>query len=136
MRSRRTHVASTSFAVAIRLHLLTVGRIDNPLRHYTLDQLDKAATEFAELIGADPQLFMRAVRVARDPPNWRKVDGLTPAEKVALEYEKRNGFLRQPKTLITTIVTLVFSAMTQGWIQSVSHFEYQRYGTNILMAVP
>ena len=119
-----SNVASTFLPRAAPSHALTIGRIDNPLRHYTLDQLDKAATEFAKLIGADPKLFTKAVRVARDPPNWKKVDGLTREEKIALKYEKKNGFFRQPKALITTIVTLVFSAMTQGWIQSVGCSSY------------
>jgi hypothetical protein len=91
------------------------------LRHYTLEQLDKAAADFARKIKADEKLFVRAARVARDPPGWSNVDGITKAEEDALKDEKNLGFWKQPKTLRTTIITLVFSAITHGWIQSVSN---------------
>ena len=110
------------YSVLARPAPLTTRRIDNPLRHYTLPQLDNAAREFATKIGADPELFVKAARIARDPPNWEQVDKeftLTDLERSALKYEKKNGFFRQPKTLKTTVITLVFSALTQGWIQSV-----------------
>ena len=105
--------------------MLTAGRIDNPLRHLTLDELDSAATNFADNIGADPKLFIKAARIARDPPNWGNVDDLSEEERLELKYEKTNGFFRQPKTLKATIVALVFSAITQGWIQSVSFTDHR-----------
>lgn len=96
-------------------------QIDNPLRHYTLAELDHAAKEFAIKIGADEKLFVKAGRLARDPPGWKSIDGLTTEEIYALEHEKEWGFLKQPKTLRITVVALVFSAITHGWFQSVSN---------------
>lgn len=96
-------------------------QIDNPFRHYTLDELDHAAKDFAAKIGADEKLFVKAARLARDPPGWRSLEGLTDEERIALEHEKEWGFLKQPQTLKTTIVALVFSAITHGWVQSVSN---------------
>lgn len=59
--------------------------------------------------------------MARDPPAWSTIDGLTDEETDALGEEKERGFFRQPKMLRTTIVALVFSAISHGWIQSVSN---------------
>ena len=64
---------------------------------------------------------MKAARIARDPPNWKTVPKLTDQEKDALEVEKHLGFWAQPKALRVTVITLCFSAVVQGWVQSVSN---------------
>lgn len=61
---------------------------------------------------------MKAARIARDPPNWETVEGLTDQEKKALREERDLGFWRQPKTLRITIVTLCIAAIIQGWNQT------------------
>lgn len=96
-------------------------QIDNPLQHYDLAELDKIAREFAKSFGADEDLFVRAARVARDPPSWQSVEGLTDQEWEALDVEKTLGFWQQPKALRVTVITLCFSAIVQGWVQSVSN---------------
>ena len=95
-------------------------QLDNPLfRHY--DNIDQAAKDFAKTIGADEKLCKKAADIACDPPSWEKVDGLTDVETKALRSERSEGFWRQTKQLRTTIITLCFSAIVQGWIQSVSN---------------
>lgn len=64
---------------------------------------------------------MKAARIARDPPNWKTVPNLTKQEADALEAEKHLGFWAQPKALRVTVITLCFSAVVQGWVQSVSN---------------
>jgi len=70
---------------------------------------------------SDSELFARAAEVARDPPNFKRVDDLTKKEKEALEEEKRLGFLSQPKALKVTVFLLSLSALIQGWVESASN---------------
>lgn len=99
-------------------HEIPRHQLDNPLAHY-YDQIDVAATAFAEQIGADVDLCIKAAYIACDPPTWDSVQGLTEVERAALEQERERKFFGQPKMLKVTIITLCFSAMVQGWVQSV-----------------
>jgi hypothetical protein len=96
-----------------------VFRIDNPLNHLHPEDLRRLARETAGDYGADEDLFETAAQIANDPLNWDKF-GVKGQTAQAFKDEKNQGFWKQPKALRVSIVTLCFSAMVQGWIQSVS----------------
>jgi hypothetical protein len=99
-------------------HELLRHQLDNPLFHY-YDHIDDAARTFAKEIGADIDLCIKAARIACDPPTWESVEGITEIEAKALREERTRHFFGQPKMLKVTIITLCFSAIVQGWVQSV-----------------
>jgi hypothetical protein len=86
--------------------------IDNPLAHVqNLDDLDELAKHFARRINSetpDYTLWIKAVRVARDPLGAKpeNVPELTQQEYHALLREKHVGFWSQPKPLRVAIATL------------------------------
>jgi hypothetical protein len=100
------------------LHGGPTHQLDNPLFHY-YDQIDEAAKVFADQIGADVDLCIKAAQIACDPPTWESVKGLTKVERKALKEERERKFFGQPKMLKVTVITLCFSAIVQGWVQSV-----------------
>ena len=96
-------------------------RIDNPLARKLPEQVDREAREFAKKVcpdAPDEELFVKAARIARDPPGWENVAGLTEQERKALVSEWKLGFWRQTKTLRVTIATLSVAAIIQGWTQT------------------
>ncbi len=97
------------------------SRIDNPLAHLSPEQLVHIARDFAKRVNPkqpDEELFEKAASIARDPPIWSTVKGLTEVEKEALRNQHKLGFWRQTKTLRLTICTLCLSAVIQGWNQT------------------
>ncbi|ETN38614.1 uncharacterized protein HMPREF1541_06651 [Cyphellophora europaea CBS 101466] len=99
-------------------HKIKRYQLDNPLFHH-YSNIDVAARAFAKEIDADEELCIKAARIACDPPTWDSVEGRTEVESRALRDEREQGFFQQPKALKIAIITLCFSAMVQGWIQSV-----------------
>ena len=80
----------------------------NPLRNLSDEDLFNDVEEFVrtEILGPSEslqsdhgrdvlRLFIKGATIARNPPRWRAVEELTPAETTALENE-RTHFFRQP----------------------------------------
>lgn len=68
-------------------------------------------------------LFRKAALVAQNAQTPRRIESLPlkPYEKALLKSERDVKFWDQPKMLRITVVTLCFSAVIQGWIQSSSN---------------
>jgi len=96
--------------------------IDNPLEHLSVEVLQRDVRRFAQ----DQQLkdilplLERGAQVARDPPAWRAVAGLTKEEEIALANEQEHHF-KQPFDLWKTIILCSVGAALQGWDQTGSN---------------
>lgn len=85
--------------------------------------LRRLSDDFASLVNqAEPEyeLFWRAAQAARDPREAEGIEGLRGHERTALEREG-GGILKQTLVLKTSIATMCFSAMIQGWAQTGSN---------------
>ena len=90
-------------------------RIDNPLKRYRPEQLDKVAESFAtnfEFVGLE-DLFKKAARCARDPAIAHVVPGLTDYEKKELQCEDGATFWGHPKQLKIVIIACSLGAILQ-----------------------
>ena len=96
--------------------------IKNPLAHVTHEELVADVDRFAKDNGmADlTPLFIRAAHVAKDPPAFESVEGLTEGEKEAIRNEVLHKW-RQPKSLFFTIILCSIGAAVQGWDQTGSN---------------
>ena len=72
--------------------------------------------EFHEL----EALIVKGALVARDPPAFEEVPGLTEVEKDAIRNEVLHKW-RQPKSLYFTIILCSIGAAVQGWDQTGSN---------------
>lgn len=97
-------------------------RIKNPLAHVSHDQLIADVEKFSQENGMAEltTLFIRAAQVAKDPPAFESVEGLTEAEKEAIRNEVLHKW-RQPKALFFTIILCSIGAAVQGWDQTGSN---------------
>lgn len=75
------------------------------------------------------KLFQKAARIAQNPQKLERLQ-LTKHEIFILKNDREVKFWNQPKMLRVTVVTLVFSAIVQGWIQSVSNGANQNWPVN------
>ena len=62
-------------------------------------------------------LFIKGASVAKDPPAFESVEGLTDVEKVAIRNEVLHKW-RQPYALYFTIILCSIGAAVQGWDQT------------------
>lgn len=69
----------------------------------------------------DNELFDKAAEVARDPPNFETVKGLTDFEKAVLRNEKTTKPWQQPKAMRIGWALLCLSALVQGWAESIAN---------------
>ena len=98
------------------------AKIKNPLAHLTPEQVIADVQEFAkqndfqELEG----LLVKGALVAKDPPAFEDVPGLTEVEKDAIRNEVLHKW-RQPKALYFTIILCSIGAAVQGWDQTGSN---------------
>jgi hypothetical protein len=93
-------------------------RIKNPLAHVSPEQLRIDVENFAkehQLTEMTP-LLMKGAFVAKDPPAFESVEGLTEDEKTAIRNEVLHKW-RQPKALFFTIILCSVGAA----VQSVPH---------------
>jgi len=65
-------------------------------------------------------LLVRGALVAKDPPAFESVPGLTEPEKEAIRNEVLHKW-RQPKSLYFTIILCSIGAAVQGWDQTGSN---------------
>ena len=96
--------------------------IDNPLLHWSSDQIQHNIREFVERHGLQTEepVLIKAAKLLQDPEDFSVAD-LTNGELAALKRERSNGFWQQPKLFRITIITLCVAAVVQGWNQTASN---------------
>lgn len=95
-------------------------RIKNPLAHVSPEQLRIDVENFAnehQLTEMTP-LLMKGAFVAKDPPAFESVEGLTEHEKTAIRNEVLHKW-RQPKALFFTIILCSIGAAVQSVHQDI-----------------
>jgi hypothetical protein len=79
-------------------------------------------------------LFIRGAQIAKVPPAFESVEGLTDAEKEAIRNEVLHKW-RQPKALFFTIILCSIGAAVYGWDQTGSNGEgieaFELPGSNV-----
>ncbi|KAF2208048.1 hypothetical protein CERZMDRAFT_71080 [Cercospora zeae-maydis SCOH1-5] len=101
---------------------IAVNVVENPLKRESPQKVAENARIFAEGNGMSEHadLFGRAALVARDPLQYRLLDGLSTEELAALEYEETHKW-HGPKMLWYSIALCAIGAATQGWDQTGSN---------------
>jgi hypothetical protein len=98
------------------------AKIKNPLAHVSHEQLVQDVERFAkdhDMVDLTPMLVKGAF-VAKDPPAFESVEGLTEVEKEAIRNEVLHKW-RQPRALYFTIILCSIGAAVQGWDQTGSN---------------
>ncbi|PGH18061.1 hypothetical protein AJ79_00688 [Helicocarpus griseus UAMH5409] len=106
----------------VNLNANLSAKIKNPLADIPKSTLLRDVKEFAERFGlADiiPTL-QRGALIAKDPPNFENVEGITDDEVQAIRDEVLHKW-RQPKPLLYTIILCSIGAAVQGWDQTGSN---------------
>ncbi|RJE23315.1 galactose-proton symport [Aspergillus sclerotialis] len=100
----------------------TTGRIKNPLAHMTQEEVIADVDQFAEANGFQEQrdLLVKGALIAKDPPEFESVPGITEEEISAIKNEVLHKW-RQPWRLYFTIVLCSIGAAVQGWDQTGSN---------------
>lgn len=98
------------------------AKIKNPLAHVPITELIQDVKHFASenALTEHTDLLIRGALVAKDPPNFESVDGITEHEKEAIRNEVLHKW-RQPKALYFTIILCSIGAAVQGWDQTGSN---------------
>lgn len=97
-------------------------RIRNPLAHLSTEEVIKDVQDFSRTNGFPEMtdLLVKGALVAKDPPAFESVPGLTEAEQEAIRNEVLHKW-RQPKSLYFTIILCSVGAAVQGWDQTGSN---------------
>ena len=97
-------------------------RIKNPLAHLSNEEVIKDVQEFARVndFSDRTDLLIKGALVAKDPPAFESVPGLTEPEQEAIRNEVLHKW-RQPKSLYFTIILCSVGAAVQGWDQTGSN---------------
>jgi hypothetical protein len=97
-------------------------RIKNPLAHLSNEEVIKDVEEFCRVndFSDRADLIIKGALVAKDPPAFESVPGLTEPEKEAIRNEVLHKW-RQPKSLYFTIILCSIGAAVQGWDQTGSN---------------
>ncbi|KPI43700.1 Polyol transporter 5 [Cyphellophora attinorum] len=98
------------------------AKIKNPLASIPHEQLIRDVEAFAkehEMNDIAPSLIKGAL-VAKDPPVFESVEGMTEHEKEAIRNEVLHKW-RQPRALYFTIILCSIGAAVQGWDQTGSN---------------
>lgn len=101
---------------------LTWPRIKNPLAHLSIEEVTRNVEDFAKNNDFNDMapLLVRGALVAKDPPAFESVAGLTDDEKEAIRNEVLHKW-RQPRSLYFTIILCSVGAAVQGWDQTGSN---------------
>lgn len=88
----------------------------------TNEEVIKDVEDFANTngFGDVTPLLIKGALVAKDPPAFESVPGLTDAEQEAIRNEVLHKW-RQPKRLYFTIILCSIGAAVQGWDQTGSN---------------
>jgi hypothetical protein len=97
-------------------------RIKNPLAHLSNEEVMKDVQDFANTNGFPEMtdILIKGALVAKDPPAFESVPGLSEGEKDAIRNEVLHKW-RQPKSLYFTIILCSVGAAVQGWDQTGSN---------------
>jgi hypothetical protein len=97
-------------------------RIKNPLAHLSNEEVMKDVQDFANTNGFPEmtEILIKGALVAKDPPAFESVPGLSEGEKDAIRNEVLHKW-RQPKSLYFTIILCSVGAAVQGWDQTGSN---------------
>lgn len=92
------------------------------MAHVSHSELIADVEKFAKDTGLSDQtaLLVRGAQVAKDPPAFESVEGLTEPEKEAIRNEVLHKW-KQPKALFFTIILCSVGAAVQGWDQTGSN---------------
>ncbi|PGG96135.1 hypothetical protein GX51_07972 [Blastomyces parvus] len=106
----------------INLNANLSAKIKNPLADIPKSTLLRDVKEFAQRFGLEDVLptLQRGALVAKDPPNFESVEGITDDEVEAIRNEVLHKW-RQPKPLLFTIILCSIGAAVQGWDQTGSN---------------
>ncbi|KAK5000658.1 hypothetical protein LTR66_000505 [Elasticomyces elasticus] len=98
------------------------AKIQNPLAHLTKEEVIRDVEAFALENGFQDMtpLLIKGALVAKDPPAFESVEGLTDVEKDGVRNEVLHKW-RQPKLLYFTIILCSIGAAVQGWDQTGSN---------------
>ncbi|KAF2805874.1 sugar transporter-like protein [Mytilinidion resinicola] len=98
------------------------AKIQNPLAHLSVEEVVYQVKEFAEANGfvEEVDLLIKGALVAKDPPAFESVPGITEEEKHAIRNEVLHKW-RQPRLLYFTIILCSIGAAVQGWDQTGSN---------------
>jgi hypothetical protein len=98
---------------------LIFSRIRNPLAHLSNEEVIKDVEEFSRTHGfaEESDLLVRGALIAKDPPAFENVPGITESEKEAIRNEVLHKW-RQPRRLYFTIILCSIGAAVQGWDQT------------------
>ena len=128
-RSKKRRSMSTSKTVQLRSKCSLDGitaaadecRIRNPLAHLSNEEVIKNVQEFARVNDfPETDLLIKGALIAKDPPAFESVPGLTEPEKEAIRNEVLHKW-RQPRMLYFTIILCSIGAAVQGWDQTGSN---------------
>lgn len=91
-------------------------RIQNPLAHLSVEEVTHDVKVFAETNGFvdELDLLIKGALVAKDPPAFESVPGITEEEMHAIRNEVLHKW-RQPRLLYFTIILCSIGAAVQGW---------------------
>ncbi|KAL2450288.1 Polyol transporter 5 [Exophiala dermatitidis] len=106
----------------IDLQNSAAAKIKNPLAHLTNEEVVKDVQDFARTSGLEDltPMIVKGALVAKDPPAFETVPGLTEDEKEAIRNEVLHKW-RQPRALYFTIILCSIGAAVQGWDQTGSN---------------
>ncbi|TKA65653.1 hypothetical protein B0A49_09815, partial [Cryomyces minteri] len=98
------------------------AKIQNPLAHLKQEEVIRDVEAFAmeNGFGDMTPLLVKGALVAKDPPAFESVPGLTELEMDAIRNEVLHKW-RQPKLLYFTIILCSIGAAVQGWDQTGSN---------------
>ncbi|KAI1615704.1 MFS transporter [Exophiala viscosa] len=106
----------------IDLESSVTAKIKNPLAHLTNEEVIRDVEDFANTNGFAEltPMIIKGALVAKDPPAFESVPGLTDAEQEAIRNEVLHKW-RQPTKLYFTIILCSIGAAVQGWDQTGSN---------------
>ncbi|KAJ9609348.1 hypothetical protein H2200_005675 [Cladophialophora chaetospira] len=106
----------------VDLQSSATAKIKNPLAHLSNEEVVKDVEEFARANDFTDRvdLLIKGALVAKDPPAFETVPGITEPELEAIRNEVLHKW-RQPKALYFTIILCSVGAAVQGWDQTGSN---------------
>ncbi|KAF2475015.1 MFS transporter [Lindgomyces ingoldianus] len=115
-------VANEEKGVEFDINNNATSKIQNPLAHMTHEEMIADVEGFVQENSFQEisPLLIKGALIARDPPAFASVEGITEEEKVAISNEVLHKW-RQPKLLYFTIILCSIGAAVQGWDQTGSN---------------
>ncbi|PSN65094.1 sugar transporter-like protein [Corynespora cassiicola Philippines] len=107
---------------SVNVNASASSKIQNPLIHMSEDEMLADVDNFAKEHQFEDiaPLLRKGALIARDPPSFATVPGITEEEKDIVSNEVLHKW-RQPKLLYFTIILCSIGAAVQGWDQTGSN---------------